>query len=67
MIELAVELMIFVFFFTPLGRQDSATFESALDWLCFNVPGEELPLKFSSGGTSTASSRTGIQFQGFKV
>ncbi|CAD6263671.1 unnamed protein product [Miscanthus lutarioriparius] len=34
---------------------DSATFESALDWLCFNLPGDELPLKFSSAGTSTTS------------
>ncbi|XP_034601824.1 DExH-box ATP-dependent RNA helicase DExH7, chloroplastic isoform X2 [Setaria viridis] len=40
---------------------DSATFESALDWLCFNLPGDELPLKFSSGGTSTTSSRTGAE------
>lgn len=29
--------------------QDNATFESALDWLCLNLPGNELPLKFSSG------------------
>ncbi|XP_058091132.1 DExH-box ATP-dependent RNA helicase DExH7, chloroplastic isoform X2 [Magnolia sinica] len=28
---------------------DGATFEAALDWLCLNVPGNELPLKFSSG------------------
>ncbi|CAL5067816.1 unnamed protein product [Urochloa decumbens] len=40
---------------------DSATFESALDWLCFNLPGDELPLKFSSGGTSTASSLAGAE------
>nr|CAB3487075.1 unnamed protein product [Digitaria exilis] len=40
---------------------DSATFESALDWLCFNLPGDELPLKFSSGGTSTTSSHTGAE------
>ncbi|KAG2566262.1 hypothetical protein PVAP13_7NG205600 [Panicum virgatum] len=40
---------------------DSATFESALDWLCFNLPGDELPLKFSSGGTSTTSSRVGTE------
>lgn len=38
---------------------DSATFESALDWLCFNLPGGELPLKFSSGANS--SSRTGTE------
>ncbi|WVZ85660.1 hypothetical protein U9M48_032557 [Paspalum notatum var. saurae] len=25
---------------------DWATFESALDWLCFNLPGDEPPLKF---------------------
>ncbi|KAL6010624.1 hypothetical protein ACLOJK_001060 [Asimina triloba] len=28
---------------------DGATFEAALDWLCLNIPGHELPLKFSSG------------------
>ncbi|CAL1385571.1 unnamed protein product [Linum trigynum] len=28
--------------------KDSATFEAALDWLCLNLPGNELPLKFSS-------------------
>ncbi|XP_043705880.1 DExH-box ATP-dependent RNA helicase DExH7, chloroplastic isoform X2 [Telopea speciosissima] len=28
---------------------DGATFETTLDWLCFNLPGNELPLKFSSG------------------
>ncbi|GJN02913.1 hypothetical protein PR202_ga20305 [Eleusine coracana subsp. coracana] len=33
---------------------DSATFESALDWLCFNLPGDELPLKFSSGTNATS-------------
>ncbi|KAL6650601.1 hypothetical protein ACP70R_009526 [Stipagrostis hirtigluma subsp. patula] len=39
---------------------DSATFESALDWLCFNLPGDELPLKFASA-TSAASSRAGVE------
>ncbi|XP_061363539.1 DExH-box ATP-dependent RNA helicase DExH7, chloroplastic isoform X2 [Gastrolobium bilobum] len=29
--------------------KEGATFESALDWLCLNLPGNELPLKFSSG------------------
>ncbi|KAJ3700380.1 hypothetical protein LUZ61_004085 [Rhynchospora tenuis] len=33
---------------------ESATFETALDWLCFNLPGSELPLKFSTGGTSSS-------------
>ncbi|KAI3408453.1 uncharacterized protein J3R85_020258 [Psidium guajava] len=33
----------------------SATFEAALDWLCLNLPGNELPLKFSSGVSSLAS------------
>ncbi|KAJ8631029.1 hypothetical protein MRB53_024352 [Persea americana] len=33
---------------------DGATFEAALDWLCLNLLGNELPLKFSSG-TSTVS------------
>ncbi|KAK3028248.1 hypothetical protein RJ639_037582 [Escallonia herrerae] len=28
---------------------ENATFEAALDWLCLNLPGNELPLKFSSG------------------
>ncbi|KAM3367505.1 hypothetical protein ACQJBY_016223 [Aegilops geniculata] len=42
--------------------QDSATFESALDWLCFNLPGDELPLKFASAAAS--SSRAGIGTEG---
>ncbi|XP_059648206.1 DExH-box ATP-dependent RNA helicase DExH7, chloroplastic isoform X1 [Cornus florida] len=29
--------------------KEAATFEAALDWLCLNLPGNELPLKFSSG------------------
>ncbi|KAK5841973.1 DExH-box ATP-dependent RNA helicase DExH7, chloroplastic [Gossypium arboreum] len=29
--------------------KDGATFETALDWLCLNLPRNELPLKFSSG------------------
>ncbi|XP_031390935.1 DExH-box ATP-dependent RNA helicase DExH7, chloroplastic [Punica granatum] len=33
--------------------KDSATFEAALDWLCLNIPGNELPLKFSSGTSNT--------------
>ncbi|KAF8411855.1 hypothetical protein HHK36_004414 [Tetracentron sinense] len=28
---------------------EGATFEAALDWLCLNIPGNELPSKFSSG------------------
>uniref|UniRef100_A0A453BZX7 Uncharacterized protein n=1 Tax=Aegilops tauschii subsp. strangulata TaxID=200361 RepID=A0A453BZX7_AEGTS len=39
--------------------QDSATFESVLDWLCFNLPGDELPLKFASAAAS--SSRAGTE------
>ncbi|CAN1169577.1 DExH-box ATP-dependent RNA helicase DExH7, chloroplastic [Linum perenne] len=31
--------------------KDNATFEAALDWLCLNLPGNELPLKFSSGNS----------------
>ncbi|XP_042513842.1 DExH-box ATP-dependent RNA helicase DExH7, chloroplastic-like [Macadamia integrifolia] len=31
---------------------EGTTFETALDWLCFNLPGNELPLKFSSGTSS---------------
>ncbi|CAI9103779.1 OLC1v1002330C1 [Oldenlandia corymbosa var. corymbosa] len=34
--------------------KDTATFEGALDWLCLNLPGDELPLKFSGGITSHA-------------
>ncbi|XP_056162727.1 DExH-box ATP-dependent RNA helicase DExH7, chloroplastic-like isoform X3 [Syzygium oleosum] len=33
----------------------NATFEAALDWLCLNLPGNELPLKFSSGVSSLTS------------
>lgn len=29
--------------------KEAATFEGALDWLCLNLPGNELPLKFASG------------------
>ncbi|KAL7205791.1 hypothetical protein ACSBR2_018665 [Camellia fascicularis] len=29
--------------------KEGATFEGALDWLCLNLPGNELPLKFSTG------------------
>ncbi|KAH9685258.1 DExH-box ATP-dependent RNA helicase DExH7 [Citrus sinensis] len=36
--------------------KDDATFEDALDWLCLNLPGNELPLKFSSG-TSQQTNR----------
>ncbi|XP_042415652.1 DExH-box ATP-dependent RNA helicase DExH7, chloroplastic-like isoform X3 [Zingiber officinale] len=32
---------------SALGER--AVFENALDWLCFNLPGHELPIKFSSG------------------
>ncbi|XP_057446913.1 DExH-box ATP-dependent RNA helicase DExH7, chloroplastic-like [Lotus japonicus] len=32
--------------------KDAATFESALDWLCLNLPSDELPLKFSTGASS---------------
>lgn len=37
---------------------DTATFESALDWLCFNLPGDELPLKFASATASTSRAGT---------
>ncbi|KAL9691241.1 hypothetical protein QQ045_011660 [Rhodiola kirilowii] len=33
--------------------KDGATFEDALDWLCLNLPGGELPPKFSSGTSSS--------------
>lgn len=29
--------------------KERATFEAALDWLCLNLRGNDLPLKFSSG------------------
>ncbi|KAF3452627.1 hypothetical protein FNV43_RR03060 [Rhamnella rubrinervis] len=35
--------------------KEGATFEAALDWLCFNLPGNELPLKFSSGTSSNTN------------
>ncbi|KAI9107308.1 hypothetical protein K1719_021696 [Acacia pycnantha] len=38
--------------------KEGATFESALDWLCLNLPGNELPLKFSTG-TSLHSNEGG--------
>ncbi|KAL3627873.1 hypothetical protein CASFOL_028288 [Castilleja foliolosa] len=31
--------------------KESSTYEAALDWLCLNIPGNELPLKFSSGSS----------------
>ncbi|KAF9608520.1 hypothetical protein IFM89_009886 [Coptis chinensis] len=30
---------------------EDGTFEAALDWLCLNIPGNELPLKFSRGAS----------------
>ncbi|KAJ6928032.1 DExH-box ATP-dependent RNA helicase DExH7 [Populus alba x Populus x berolinensis] len=39
--------------------KDNATFETALDWLCLNLAGNELPLKFS-GGTSLNSDRGSV-------
>ncbi|PNT42604.1 hypothetical protein POPTR_004G222900v4 [Populus trichocarpa] len=39
--------------------KDNATFETALDWLCLNLAGNELPLKFS-GGTSLNSDRGAV-------
>ncbi|XP_004300262.1 PREDICTED: ATP-dependent RNA helicase DHX36 [Fragaria vesca subsp. vesca] len=35
--------------------KEGATYEAALDWLCLNVPGDELPLKFSSGVSMAAN------------
>ncbi|KAJ8476961.1 hypothetical protein OPV22_020688 [Ensete ventricosum] len=32
---------------------EGATFEGSLDWLCFNLPGNELPMKFSSGASTS--------------
>ncbi|KAJ4756658.1 ATP-dependent RNA helicase [Rhynchospora pubera] len=39
---------------------EGATFETALDWLCFNLPGSELPLKFSTGVTSSSHDGTEV-------
>ncbi|KAJ6711302.1 hypothetical protein OIU79_007701 [Salix purpurea] len=39
--------------------KDNATLETALDWLCLNLAGNELPLKFSSG-TSFNSDRGSV-------
>ncbi|KAK4804565.1 hypothetical protein SAY86_004382 [Trapa natans] len=38
--------------------KDGATFESALDWLCLNLHGDELPLKFSSGSSTVNTGGT---------
>ncbi|CAA0838996.1 RNA helicase family protein [Striga hermonthica] len=35
--------------------KESSTYEAALDWLCLNIPGNELPLKFSSGSSLHAN------------
>ncbi|KAG6398660.1 hypothetical protein SASPL_140127 [Salvia splendens] len=35
--------------------KETATYEAALDWLCLNIPGNELPLKFSSGSSLSTS------------
>ncbi|KAL0384606.1 UNVERIFIED_CONTAM: DExH-box ATP-dependent RNA helicase DExH7, chloroplastic [Sesamum radiatum] len=35
--------------------KENATYETALDWLCLNIPGNELPLKFSSGSSLQTS------------
>ncbi|KAM3367495.1 hypothetical protein ACQJBY_016223 [Aegilops geniculata] len=40
---------------------DSATFESALDWLCFNLPGDELPLKFASAAASSSRAEGSVK------
>ncbi|GAV86513.1 DEAD domain-containing protein/Helicase_C domain-containing protein/HA2 domain-containing protein/OB_NTP_bind domain-containing protein [Cephalotus follicularis] len=40
--------------------KDGATFEAALDWLCLNLPGNELPLKFSSGTSANGGGSVGV-------
>ncbi|KAL7119617.1 hypothetical protein ACP275_02G073900 [Erythranthe tilingii] len=35
--------------------KENSTYEAALDWLCLNIPGNELPLKFSTGSYSHTS------------
>ncbi|KAJ8755628.1 hypothetical protein K2173_022223 [Erythroxylum novogranatense] len=47
--------------------KENATFESALDWLCLNLPGNELPLKFSSGTSLNEEGGTvGVVLTGHK-
>lgn len=31
--------------------KDGATLETALDWLCLNLPSHELPVNFSNGAS----------------
>eukprot|EP01018_Ginkgo_biloba_P026980 Gb_05411 [translate_table: standard] len=38
---------------SALSGPEGTTLEATLDWLCLNVPGNELPLKFSSGVSVT--------------
>ncbi|XP_059313551.1 DExH-box ATP-dependent RNA helicase DExH7, chloroplastic isoform X2 [Lycium ferocissimum] len=40
--------------------KERATFEAALDWLCLNFRGNELPLKFSSGTSQLNEGSVGI-------
>ncbi|XP_027773875.1 DExH-box ATP-dependent RNA helicase DExH7, chloroplastic isoform X2 [Solanum pennellii] len=40
--------------------KERATFEAALDWLCLNLRGNELPLKFSSGTSQSNEGSVGI-------
>ncbi|XP_055816324.1 DExH-box ATP-dependent RNA helicase DExH7, chloroplastic-like isoform X1 [Solanum dulcamara] len=40
--------------------KERATFEAALDWLCLNLRGNELPLKFSSGTSQLNEGSVGI-------
>ncbi|KAL3843675.1 hypothetical protein ACJIZ3_001078 [Penstemon smallii] len=41
--------------------KESATYEAALDWLCLNIRGNELPLKFSTGASlHTSEGSVGI-------
>ncbi|KAB1225897.1 ATP-dependent RNA helicase DHX36 [Morella rubra] len=43
--------------------KEGATFEAALDWLCFNLAGNELPLKFASGNSlQTNAGSVGVIF-----
>ncbi|XP_031124357.1 DExH-box ATP-dependent RNA helicase DExH7, chloroplastic isoform X2 [Ipomoea triloba] len=40
--------------------KDGATYEAALDWLCLNLSGDELPLKFAGGTLHSNEGSVGI-------
>ncbi|KAM7252349.1 hypothetical protein ACFE04_024232 [Oxalis oulophora] len=40
--------------------KENKSFEAALDWLCLNLPGNELPLKFATGISNNAGGSVGV-------